>query len=539
MTSDLLASGLLDPVGSGARRPVIVAIMVFIGLSFLWIFSLASAEDETVEAFYAANRSLPSTLNAFAIAGEQISILTLLGASGLIAVFGYDGFALAVDGLLMLGVLLVLTQRVHRKGRYTIGDIFARNKVNTRSRAAASVVTLTITVPVLIVQLRAAGASAALLIGMPTPGVEVICTALTGAMVICYAVLAGMRGISIILAVKVPLVIGTLLLIAVLGLRKLDWQPMNVFSGAADRSVSPTIFLGSGLRPSGETVGWLNTVGMHVVVILGAAVMPPLIMRVSASRSGRAARRATSSAAWLMGAFVVLLTAVGLEAAAIVGGRALNAGGASGQAALIQIASALLTDGSTERAALITLVACAIFTTVLTTVASATFTAAVSLAHDLRARGRSPEQGVSGVRMVRWSAVLVGLVGLVAATLVNRNATQFLATFSLTIAASCIFPTLLYSLFWAKFTERGLLWAVYGSLLLCILFTAFSPGMSGTSYALLPARSFNWFPLQTAGPVTVPLAFLLGWLGSVLPPSREKAGIGKRRTAPSRVRSTL
>ncbi|MFF9623216.1 hypothetical protein [Streptomyces griseosporeus] len=38
--------------------------------------------------------------------------------------------------------------------------------------------------------------------------------------------------------------------------------------------------------------------------------------------------------------------------------------------------------------------------------------------------------------------------------------------------------------------------------------------MSGTSHALLPDQDFNLFPLHTPGLVSVPAAFLLGWLGS-------------------------
>jgi cation/acetate symporter len=73
------------------------------------------------------------------------------------------------------------------------------------------------------------------------------------------------------------------------------------------------------------------------------------------------------------------------------------------------------------------------------------------------------------------------------------------------------------SFLWTGFNRRGLLWQVYGGLSLCILLTLFSPGVSGTVYALLPQKDFDLFPFDTPGVVSVPAAFLLGWLGSARP----------------------
>lgn len=93
-----------------------------------------------------------------------------------------------------------------------------------------------------------------------------------------------------------------------------------------------------------------------------------------------------------------------------------------------------------------------------------------------------------------------------------------LVAFSTGVAASCIFPALIYSFFWSRFNRRGLLWAVYGGLLLCTVLTVFPPIVSGSEFALWPEASFNWYPFQTPGLVSVPAAFALGWLGTVSSP---------------------
>ena len=100
-------------------------------------------------------------------------------------------------------------------------------------------------------------------------------------------------------------------------------------------------------------------------------------------------------------------------------------------------------------------------------------------------------------------------------------------------AASAKLPTLLYSLFWRKFTTRGALWSIYGGLLTTVLLITFSPVVSGKRLdpvtgrggSMIQGVGFHWFPLDNPGLVSIPLSFLLGYPGSVL---------GKERRAEER-----
>ncbi|GCB52553.1 hypothetical protein [Streptomyces sp. NL15-2K] len=102
---------------------------------------------------------------------------------------------------------------------------------------------------------------------------------------------------------------------------------------------------------------------------------------------------------------------------------------------------------------------------------------------------------------------------------IDLNVTH-LTTFSMSVAASCIFPVLIYSFFWHRFNRTGLLWSVYGGLVLSVALTILSPTVSGSEFALWPDASFDLYPFQTPGLVSVPVAFLLGWLGSIASPER-------------------
>ncbi|MFE2069577.1 transporter [Streptomyces sp. NPDC059467] len=515
MTTDILSSGVLDPIGPDARRPVIIAFLIFIGVSLLWLFTLATTDEVDPEKLYVADRSLSPAFNGWAMAGEQISVVTLLTVSGGIALFGYDGFTYALDGLITLGVLLLLGQKIRNSGHYTLGGLFSLRASGSGPRIAASTVTLAISIPLLVIQLRAAGISVALLIGLPNDATQVICTVLMGCLVACFAAVTGLRGNSFMHAAKVPITLAVLLVMTLLALSKFAWHPGALLSSAVQNSVAPDAYLKPGLWPYTARLGSLNTFGNHVVFILGTAVMPPMILRIGASRTGRAARRSMTIATGLGGLFVALLVTTGFAAAAVVGGTGIGAVDAGGQTAPILLASDVLRDGSTQRVALITLMACVIFLTVLTTVTSVTFAAAVSLAHDVLARGGRRRTDTEEVRALRVAAIVICAVSLSLAAAIHRYPNEFLVAFAISVAVSCVFPTLIYSFFWHRFNRRGLLWSVYGGLLLCALLTVFSPIVSGTEFALWPEASFDWYPFQTPGLVSVPAAFTLGWLGSI------------------------
>ncbi|WP_223733208.1 sodium:solute symporter family transporter [Streptomyces purpurogeneiscleroticus] len=216
----------------------------------------------------------------------------------------------------------------------------------------------------------------------------------------------------------------------------------------------------------------------------------------------------------LTGAYFLLLIATGFAAAAVVGGRDIGMVDGNGQASPVLLASDVLGNGSAMRVALITAVACAAFLVILTTVTSVMFAAAVTLAHDVFARADGPRATGRHVRALRLAIVVLGAMGLTLSAAAHRYSVEFLAIFSMSVAATCVAPVLVYSFFWPRFNRRGLLWSVYGGLLLCTVLTMFSPTVSGSAYALMPDADFHWYPFRTPGLLSVPAAFVLGWFGS-------------------------
>jgi cation/acetate symporter len=56
---------------------------------------------------------------------------------------------------------------------------------------------------------------------------------------------------------------------------------------------------------------------------------------------------------------------------------------------------------------------------------------------------------------------------------------------------------------------------MYGGLISCLVLIVFSPAVSGNKTAMIPGADFDWFPLANPGIVSIPLAFILGIVGTL------------------------
>jgi cation/acetate symporter len=91
----------------------------------------------------------------------------------------------------------------------------------------------------------------------------------------------------------------------------------------------------------------------------------------------------------------------------------------------------------------------------------------------------------------------------------------FLVALAFAVAASANLPTIIYSLYWRRFNTRGAVWSMYGGLGSAILLIILSPVVSGAETSMISGADFAIFPLNNPGIVSIPLAFFLGFLGTV------------------------
>ncbi len=235
-------------------------------------------------------------------------------------------------------------------------------------------------------------------------------------------------------------------------------------------------------------------------------------MRFYTVPTAKEARRSVTWAIGLIGAFYLFTLVLGYGAAKMVGPDVILAAPGKENAAAPLLAFEL---GGTIFLAIISAVA---FATILAVVAGLAITASASFAHDIYAsvikRGHASEE--SQVRVSRITVVVIGLVSIVLGIMAMGQNIAFLVALAFAVAASANLPTLLYSLFWKKFNTTGALFSIYGGLVSCLLLIAFSPAVSGKASSMFPDADFDYFPLANPGIVSIPLAFVLGIVGTYI-----------------------
>ena len=170
-------------------------------------------------------------------------------------------------------------------------------------------------------------------------------------------------------------------------------------------------------------------------------------------------------------------------------------------------------------------IAAVAFATILAVVAGLTITASASFAHDVYANviKKGKADPAAEVKVARITALVIGAVAIVGGIVANGQNIAFLVALAFAVAASANLPTILYSLFWKRFNTGGALWSIYGGLAVCLLLILFSPAVSGSATAMFPSADFDWFPLSNPGIVSIPVSFVLGWLGTILTKDRDDA----------------
>lgn len=503
--------------GGDGQSLAVVVFLGFVAVSLL-LCGLAAADVDDPEHFYAGGSAAFGPVGGgLAIAGDYISAATLLSTTGSVALDGADGMLFAGATVVSLYLVLrILGEPLRRAGVFTLGDFLADRLSDPTVRRALGVATLVVLTPLLLVQLGTAGHIMAAMFGLPD-GALTGCTVAGGALMVCYAAFGGMRGTGYVQILKVGVTLTAVVLIAGIVLARFGWSLPALFEAARDHSGAGAAYARPGLHFGSSLAGRLDLISFQTTLLVGAACLPHLTMRLHPLRDARTARRAVG---WAVGPVAVVCAGVvvaGLGACALIGRDALRAADPGGATALLMVTGALdPADGVARHSMLFAIVACAVFATTLAAVAGITLAAASSLARDFRNR---PAHGAGGrsrageIRRARVGIVLVGAAAVVLSAVLADRGRLTLISLSFTVAASVLAPVLLYALFLPGHSATGVRWTVYGTLPLIVLLLTGSPAFSGTPIAVFPDHDVHWIPLQTPGLITIPAGFLLGLVG--------------------------
>ncbi|MGQ0716551.1 MAG: solute symporter family protein [Pseudonocardiales bacterium] len=490
-------------------------IFLFFVVITLVIVVRASRSTKTAADYYAAGRSFTGPQNGVAISGDYLSAASFLGIAGAIAIYGYDGFLYSIGFLVAwLVALLLVAELLRNTGKFTMGDVLSFRMRRQPVRAAAAVSTLAVSFFYLLAQMAGAGGLVALLLNVQGRGAQALVVAIVGILMIIYVLVGGMRGTTWVQIVK-----ATLLIIAagmmtawVLGAFGLNLSAL--LGEAAAKSSQGTAVLEPGLQWGANTTTKIDFVSLAIALVLGTAGLPHILMRFYTVPTAKEARRTVVWAIWLIGAFYLFSLVIGYGAAALVEGGPQRIASMPGE----ENSAAPLLAYELGGEVLLGFISAVAFATILAVVAGLTITASASFAHDVYANvikhgELNPD---SEVRVARITACVIGALAILGGIVALGQNIAFLVALAFAVAASANLPTILYSLFWKRFNTSGVLWSMYGGLISSVLLIVLSPAVSGSPGAMVPGVDFAIFPLKNPALVSVPLAFLLGYLATVL-----------------------
>ncbi|WP_349827449.1 solute symporter family protein [Brevibacterium litoralis] len=501
------------------NNPVLnIAIFAaFVAVTMFIVFR-ASRNNASAADYYAGGRSFSGTQNGFAISGDYLSAASFLGIVGAIAVNGYDGFLYSIGFLVAwLVALLLVAELMRNTGKFTMADVLSFRLRQRPVRMAAAISTLAVCFFYLLAQMAGAGGLVSLLLGIDGRVGQSVVVAVVGALMILYVLVGGMKGTTWVQIIKAGLLISGALLMTlwVLALNGFNLSTIMENAVAVSQSTPPEAILGPGLK-YGELP--LDFVSLALALVLGTAGLPHVLMRFYTVPTAKEARKSVVWAIWLIGFFYLFTLVLGYGAAYLVGPDNILAAPGGVNSAAPLLANAL------GGPVLLGIVSAIAFATILAVVAGLAITASASFAHDIYnsfiKKGQADPQ--EEVKVAKRTVVVIGAVAIIGGIGVQGQNIAFLVALAFAVAASANLPTILYSLFWRGFTTRGAVWSMYGGLGSCILLIIFSPVFSGSETAMLGANvDFVLFPLSNPGIVSIPIGFLLGWIGSITESRKE------------------
>ncbi|WP_380169444.1 cation acetate symporter [Jannaschia sp. R86511] len=488
----------------------IAIFVLFVAVTLVVVFR-ASKNTKTAADYYAAGRSFTGPQNGTAIAGDYLSAASFLGIAGAIAVNGYDGFLYSIGFLVAwLVALLLVAELLRNTGKFTMADVLSFRLRQRPVRVAAATATLSVSFFYLLAQMAGAGGLVALLLNVQSKAGQSLVIAVVGALMIVYVLVGGMKGTTWVQIIKATLLIAGAAVMTVWVLALANFNLSTLLGDAVTAAGNPDL-LGPMQQYGASNLTKLNFISLALALVLGTAGLPHVLMRFYTVPTAKEARRSVVWAITLIGLFYLFTLVLGFGAMAYVGQEAILAapGGVNSAAPLLafELGGVLLLG----------IIAAVAFATILAVVAGLTITAAASFAHDIYASVIKKGAGDpdAEVKIARRTVVVIGVVSILGGIAANGQNIAFLVALAFAVAASANLPTILYSLFWKRFNTRGALFSMWGGLISCIVLIALSPTVSGAETSMIPGADFDVFPLANPGIVSIPLAFLLGWVGTV------------------------
>ncbi len=467
--------------------------LVIIGIT-MGVVVWAAKQTKTAADFYAAGGGITGTQNGWAIAGDYMSAASFLGISGMISLYGYDGFMYSVGWLVAyITVLLIVAEPCRNAGKYTLGDILSFRTEPKPVRAVAAISTVAVSTFYLTAQMVGAGKLMALLVGVPYKAAVIG----VGILMVGYVVFGGMTATTWVQIIKAGLLMSGAFLLSVLVLAKANFNPIGFFSDIVNNPniqdhVSKLV-LKDGVVLNGVDAGQrflepalfmkapLDQISLGMALVLGTAGMPHILMRFFTVPTAQAARKSVIIAMWIIGGFYVLTTLLGFGAAINVTPQGITAVDAGGNMATLLLAQQMGADIAPIIGDIFLAFLCSVaFATILAVVSGLVLAASAAIAHDIYVNvikdGHADQH--EQVMAARITSLVVGACGIVIGITAEKQNVAHLVALAFAVASSGNLPVVVMSLFWKKFNTAGVISGLVVGTVAAIGLVMVSPNMT-------------------------------------------------------------
>ncbi len=505
------------------RNPTAIILFFAFAVVTLGITWWAARRARSASTFYTAGGEFSAFGNGLAIAGDFMSAAALLGVSAMITSVGFDGMLYGIGFVVGWPVVLfMIAEKLRRLGRYTFGDALAHSLSETPVRIFAAISSLMTIAFYLIAQMVGAGQLIQLLFGLDY-GYAIF---IVGTLMICYVTFGGMVATSWVQMIKAAVLLVGAAILTVLTLAKFGFDVSALLAKAV--AVHPRH--DAILAPSALNQDPISGISLGMSLMFGLAGMPHILMRFFTVRDVRAARGSVFFACLFNASFFMMVFIIGFGAVAIVLGDPTYrtpAGGIIGGANMAAIHLSHAVGGDV----LMGFISAVAFATILAVVAGLTLSGASAISHDLYARAFRVADQKKELRVSRIATVAVGLAAIVLGLVFQTQNVAYMAGLAFAIAASANFPVLFLAMNWRGLTTAGALAGGAVGLVSALGLTIIGPAI----WVKTLGHAAPIFPYDPPAILTMPLAFAIAWLVSVLAPSTVAAADGSEVSGTQRM----
>jgi cation/acetate symporter len=336
---------------------------------------------------------------------------------------------------------------------------------------------------------------------------------------VIYVTFGGMIATTWVQIIKACLLLGGGTLVMLLAFSQFGFNFETLAQEAVAVHKSGTALMGPGTLLADP----ITAVSLGLGLMFGTAGLPHILMRFFTVPNAKEARKSVFVATFCVGFFFCVVSLMGLAAIVIVGQNpAYFEGGdiagkmiGGGNMPAMHLAQAV--GGNV----LLGFLAAVAFATILAVVAGLALAGAGAISHDIYAnviKGGKISEGAE-VRVSKLSSIGIGLLAVLFGILFEKLNIAFLVGLTFGIAASCNFPILILSMYWKGLTTRGAVWGGIVGLVTATAIVVFSKAV----WVTVLGNEAPLFPYEQPAIFSMPLAFLVAWIVSVLDKSPRAA----------------